>query len=291
MAAIALLWGTWHFLVGERMKKYRDDRERLDQLSEKCVALSERFAEERPAHVVGVYEEQVAPWEFAVESRSRFFTSDHKDKVPKVPDEDLALIRIWYEEQIAAAIRSLQEDMASKLYQLPPVNFDVPTAATLYDREVNQFQALIWLTRQERGAAMVRRLLDADVPVIRSVQMSKGATPMALFNVTFFVLAFDADFGTLAGLLNDFTRGDIADVQEGEHFYNVSGIQIHNPNLSYSRPVLRVQMVVAEAEYNPRLSVLPQASPDERLDLMEGPGRKPKETTWWQRFRNNWLPF
>jgi len=291
VAVAALLFGTWHFLVRERMKKYSDDRERLTQLEEKYVTLSARFKEERPEHVVGIYNEQLAPWKFAVESRSQFFISDHMGRVPEVPNENPALIRIWYEEQIAAAMRSLQEDMASKLYQPPHVDFGAETASTLYDREVNRLQAILWLARQERGAAMVRRLLNADVPVIRSVQMSTEMRPMGLFNVTSFVLTFEANFSIVAGLLNGFTQGDMADVREGERFYNVPAIQIHNPNLSYPRPLLKVQMVVVEADYNPRASVAAQASPEERLDQMERPERKPTEKTWWQRFRKNWLPF
>jgi hypothetical protein len=298
LGVAALLFGAWHFLVRERMKKYNDDKERLTQLSELSIRVSDRFARFRPEHVVGVFEEQVAPWEVASESRSRFYFSGYTERVAECPHDDPVLIRPWYEEQIFEEIRRLETDMAQKWYPPPGVDFGVLTARETQGREVNKLQAMLWLAKQERGAAMVRRLLDANVPIVRSVQMAERPTQMGIFLATFFVLGFYADLNTLSGLLNDFSRGDLANVREGEHFFNVPAIRIQNPNLSYAQPLLDVQMVVVEVDYNPRAAVVPLASPEERLAVLGGARTRdddeelmqPKRT-WWQRFRRNWLPF
>lgn len=293
LAVIALPVGAYQFYLKERMVEYQQNDERLAQLRELERSLSSQFGGYRPEYVVAAFEGMVKPWQEAVLERAERFDLGTLDPDVEVPADQGA--KFWYEQEFQKRYFELQNFAYSQGVMIPNTTFGAITPQELAGRDMGPQLAAQSMEAFERGAGLIRELVDAGARQISNVSFLPPVDDPPL-QVQPIALEFWMTMDQLVGFLEE--QGGEGNGEE--EYADVPLLRVTNNTLRYPQPLLHVEMVLCRASYK-ATPVTRTGSVSSRMDSLrtggggftfstaDRPARKPP--TWWEKFRKNWLPF
>lgn len=302
IASIAGTYAVYELYVKEKMKSLGEHTEQVKQLEARIKILQDTFTHTQPQVVVDQWRQATQPWAEAVDGRSRFFTLGTLVEPVEIPEE--VIPKLYYRDELPKRIKRLEDYALDKNVQLADVNCGVP-GATFYGEGTNPKRDEIkkHFETYDYCAALSRMIIDAGPTSIDPLRIwptdeLKTRSGVIRKRVTGITMKTTAE--PLIKFLDRLSQSD--------RFFKVDEMRISNTNLRDPNPLLSVDMVLTQAEFEPskKISDTGQAGvagggADNQALTTLFSGRRntqsreaedaTKGPTKWQQFRRKWLPF
>lgn len=298
IASIAGTYAVYELYVKEKMKALGEHTEQVKQLEIRIQALQDTFTGSRPQEVIDLWRQATQPWAEAVDSRARFYTMGSLIEPVEIPEE--VIPKIYYRNELPKRIERLNEYALEKNVQIGDTSCGVP-AATYYGEGTNPPADEIkrHLQTFDYCAALTRMVVDAG-PIsieplriwpVEPVETRSGVIRKRVTGITMKITA-----EPLVRFLDRLSQSD--------RYFKVDELRIANSNLLDGNPVLSVDMLLTQAEFelNKKATTgqaeagAAGAESDALATLFSRRPRDPEDEpqqgpTRWQQFRRKWLPF
>ncbi len=303
VGSIAGTYAVYELYVKKTLRELGDHLEEEKLLQERLTQLEETFFRTKPETVLRIWRSEVQPWADAVDRRAAFFNlGDIPLRVP-IPEEERELAKWYYAEVQPKMVRELETKAWESGVRLPDPAFGTPDPKTYGQgkdpppREISRH-----LARLEFGKAITEILIDARVKNIRSLEIWPEQVEISgrSGDVKSRTTGLDV---TLS--MRDFALF-IDKLSQEDRYFEVKALRLTNTRLRDKNADLNVQIVLAQAYYAPAKEAREgggeAGSSDEmqnvflnlfgsRKATVEGAKPRTNKKTWWQKFRQKYLPF
>ena len=303
VGSIAGTYAVYELYVKKTLRELGDHLEEEKLLQERLTQLEETFFRTKPETVLRIWRSEVQPWADAVDRRAAFFNlGDIPLRVP-IPEEERELAKWYYAEVQPKMVRELETKAWESGVRLPDPAFGTPDPKTYGQgkdpppREISRH-----LARLEFGKAITEILIDARVKNIRSLEIWPEQVEISgrSGDVKSRTTGLDV---TLS--MRDFALF-IDKLSQEDRYFEVKALRLTNTTLRDKNANLNVQIVLAQAYYAPAKEAREgggeAGSSDEmqnvflnlfgsRKATVEGAKPRTNKKTWWQKFRQKYLPF
>lgn len=298
IASIAGTYAVYELYVKEKMKALGEHTEQVKQLETRIQALQDTFSGSRPQEIIDQWRQATQPWAEAVDGRARFFTMGNLIEPVEIPEE--VIPKIYYSKELPKRIDQLIAYAQDKNVTIGDTGCGVPSE-NFYGQGTNPPPAEIkkHLETYDYCAALTRMVIDAgpiSVEPLRIWPETPIQTKSGIIRKRVTGITMTTTTEPLVRFLDRLAQSD--------RFFKVEELRISNRNLLVDDPVLSVEMVLTQAEFEPakKTSVTGQAEAgggagqDEALAALfnrkpREPEDEPQGPTRWQQFRRKWLPF
>lgn len=303
VGSIAGTYAVYELYVKKTLRELGDHLEEEKLLQERLTQLEETFFRTKPETVLSTWRSEVQPWADAVDRRAAFFNlGDIPLRVP-IPEEERELAKWYYAEVQPKMVRELETKAWESGVRLPDPTFGTPDPKTYGQgkdpppREISRH-----LARLEFGKAITEILIDARVKNIRSLEIWPEQVEISgrSGDVKSRTTGLDV---TLS--MRDFALF-IDKLSQEDRYFEVKALRLTNTTLRNKNANLNVQIVLAQAYYAPAKEAREgggeAGSSDEMQNVFlnlfgsrkatdEGAKPRTNKKTWWQKFRQKYLPF
>lgn len=302
VGSIAGTYAVYELYVKARMKELGEHLEEERQLKDKIGSLEETFFKTKPDTVLRVWRSEIQPWADAVDRRADFFNLGEVPLKVEIPEEQKEIVKFYYKDVQPEKVRALEAKAWESNISIPDPTFGTPNPDR-YGQGANPSPEEIsgHLARFEFGESIVDLMIDArakrvDVLEIwpERVEMSGRSGDIKSHTTG---LSFTISMRDFVGFLDKLSQQD--------RYFEVKALWLSNTTLLEPNADLNVQIVLAQAYYEPATEAR-EAMVAEGSSVMQGLfanlfGAKPQATTsspdrsnkktWWQKFRQKYLPF
>lgn len=303
VGSIAGTYAVYELYVKKTLRELGDHLEEEKLLQERLTQLEETFFRTKPETVLSTWRSEVQPWADAVDRRAAFFNlGDIPLRVP-IPEEERELAKWYYAEVQPKMVREIETKAWESGFRLPDPTFGTPDPKTYGQgkdpppREISRH-----LARLEFGKAITEILIDARVKNIRSLEIWPEQVEISgrSGDVKSRTTGLDV---TLS--MRDFALF-IDKLSQEDRYFEVKALRLTNTRLRNKNANLNVQIVLAQAYYAPAKEAREGGGEARSSDEMQSvfvnlfgsrkatvEGAKPRtnKKTWWQKFRQKYLPF
>lgn len=303
VGSIAGTYAVYELYVKQRMRELGDHNEEEKLLQKRLTELEETFFRTKPETVLSIWRSEVQPWADAVDRRADFYNlGDIPLSVP-IPEEERELAKWYYAEVQPKMVRELETKAWESGFSLPDFTFGTPDpksygqGADPPPKEISRH-----LARIEFGKAIAEILMDAGVKNVRALEIwpeqveISGRSGDVKSRTT--GLAITISMRDFVLFIDKLTQKD--------RYFEVKAIQVTNTSLRDRNAQLNVQLVLAQAYYAPAKqaggssgvegasselqSVFQNLFGARAATSSEARPRRNRKT-WWQKFRQRFLPF
>lgn len=300
IGSIAGTYAVYELYVKQRMRELGEHMEEEKQLTDAITRLEETFYRTKPDVVLRVWREQTQPWANAVARRSEFFNLGDIPLEVEIPEEEIP--KFYYKEIYDKMIQILEDEAYQSQTIISDTTFGIPNPSN-FGQGTNPKPEEIsaYLVRFEFGAAVTRLFIDAGVIQINNLNIWPERNEVKGLSGDIKSRTIGADI-TIS--VRDFVSF-MEDLSRRDRYFQVKAIRITNRTLRDPDANLNVQMILAQAYYEPATESREVAgavsSTADLKDLFgslfgassttERKRSKEDGRTWWQNFRKKYLPF
>lgn len=302
IGSIAGTYAVYELYVKQRMQELADHMEEEEQLTSAITRLEETFYRTKPDAVLRVWREQTQPWANAVSRRSEFFNLGDIPLEIEVPEEEIP--KFYYKDVYEKMVETLEDEAYQSQTLISDTTFGIPDPSK-FGQGTNPKPEEIsgHLVRWEFGAAVTRLFIDAGVIQINNLNIWPERNEIKGLSGDIKSRTIGADI-TIS--MRDFVSF-MEDLSRRGRYFQVKAIRITNRTLRDPEANLRVQMILAQAYYEPATESREVAgavsSTADLKDLFgslfgnsssraaQNKQREEDGRNWWQNFRKKYLPF
>ncbi len=303
VGSIAGTYAVYELYVKQRMRELGEHNEQEKQLQARITELEETFFRTKPETVLSVWRSQIQPWADAVDRRADFYTLGEIPLSVEIPEEERDLAKWYYKKVQPKMVRELETKAWESGVDLPDVTFGTPDPNSYgQGDDPPPTEISRHLARFEFGKSIAELLIDAGVKNVRAIEIWPERVEISGrsgdVNSRTTGLSFAIPMQNFAVFIDKLSQND--------RYYEVKALQLTNTRLRDPNANLNVQMVLAQAYYAPAKQAMEisgeEGSSEEMQNLFQNlfgarnlggePQGTPRSTkTWWQKFRQRYLPF
>ena len=304
IASIAGTYAVYELYVKARMRELGENLEEEEQLKASIKRLEETFFTTKPDTVLRVWREQTQPWEDAVSRRSEFFHLGDIQLEVEIPEE--VIPKFYYKDIYDKKIQALEDEAWQSQTTISDSTFNMPNPSS-FGQGTNPSASEIegHLARFEYGAAITRLLISSGAISINNLNIWPERIEVKGLSGDIKSRTIGAD---LTIPMREFVTF-MEDLSQQDRYLQVKAVQITNKTLRDPDANLNVQMILAQAYYEPATEnreVSGSGSSTQDLQNLFGDlfgnsssaaattssrRREEEGRTWWQTFRKKYLPF
>ena len=302
--SIAGTYVVYELSVKESMRALGDHREEEKQLRQRITKLEDTFFGTKPETVLSAWRSEIQSWAEAADRRSAFFNLGDIPLRVEIPEEERDLAKWVYKREHPKIVRELETKIYERGVILPDPTFGTPDPNS-YGQGDDPPPGEIsrHLARLEFGKAIANLLIDAGAKNIRQIAIWPESVEISGRNGDIKSRTTGLSF-TIP--MRDFVIF-IDKMSQKDRYFEVKALKLTNTALRDKNANLNVQMVLAQAYYAPAEQAREvggkAGSSDEMQNLFPslfGSGKlggsqqtspRGSKKTWWQKFRQNYIPF
>lgn len=302
LGSLAGTYAVYELYVKQRMRQLGEHLEEEKQLQAKIEKLEETFFKTKPDTVLRIWRAEIQPWADAVAQRAAFFNMGQIPLEVEIPEEEREIAKFYYKKIYPKMVLELETKLYESNIRLPDPTFGIPHPDT-YGTGSNPPPQLIarHLARFEFGKAVAELLIDARVrridvlllwPEQEELSGRSGDVKSRSTGLSFTIAMRD--------WVNFFDK-----LSQEDRYFEVKSLLVTNTTLRNPNADINVQMVLAQAYYeedkkdreitvageSPKMqgifaNIFGSSSADQQNQR-----RTSTRKSWWQQFRQRFLPF
>lgn len=251
--AIAGAGVVYQFYVKVRLAELNQAEQEVRILEQKITEMQETFYGTKPEALLLAYRESTEPWRSAARARHDYFQLPDRDYDVTVPEEQKQLARFWYVDEIRERMTELQGEARAARVQIPPAKvlysvFDARDPDELGSgTNADADEVAGWLWRFERGAELIRSMIEAGATSIIDINRwpPRDGERLQSGYIRYITtgLHFQMPFDRLVEFLDD--------LRMEARYLSVDAIRITKRNLLEPSLPVNVEMLLTEARFMP----------------------------------------